>query len=202
MGSKPKALGICGSARRGGNTDLLIEEVLLGASQAGLETEKVYLDELKIGPCRGCVSCKDNDFGCIISDDFRELIQKIEGAGLIVIGSPVYMAQVTGQAKVMLDRLYSLRRRDRSIRIDGSAKKGVIIVTCGATEPEHPEPTKKTLGILFRFLNTPDVASIVEQGLGTRGAVRERPQALARARKTGETLGKTLMEGVAAKCRQ
>ena len=183
-----KALGICGSARRGGNTDMLIQEALMGAASQGAETEEVFLNELSIGPCRGCTACKDQAEQCVIDDDFTVVMEKVKAADLLVIGSPVYMGQVTGQTKTFLDRLYSLRRRDRTIRIDGTGKRGVTVVVCGATDPMHPEPAVKTVGVFFRFLNTPDVVSIVEQGLGRAGEVGSRVEALACARKVGEEL--------------
>jgi len=193
--SNMKALGICGSARREGNTHILIREVLHGAESKGMRTRLVFLDDLRIQPCRGCAQCKDNSTGCVIPDDFGLLLENIRDADLVIIGSPVYMAQVTGQTKTMLDRLYSLRRGDRSMRIDGSKKKGVLVVTCGSEDPAHPVATTRTLGVLYRFLNTPDVVEIVEQGLNPRGAVLARPQSLERARLVGESMADSLIGG-------
>ena len=183
-----KALGICGSARRGGNTDLLIKSVLEGAASKGMTTEEVFISDLDIAPCRGCATCKDTSEKCVIEDDFHGVVDKIRDADLVVIGSPVYMGQVTGQSKTFLDRLYSLRRRDRTIRLDGTRKKGVLVVVCGSTDPEHPNPAKRTLGVLFRYLNTPDVKEIVEQGTGPVGDLLKRPDALNRAKDVGATL--------------
>ncbi len=188
-----KALGICGSARRGGNTALLIEGVLAGAASSGMQTEQVFLHELDIGPCLGCRSCKGTTEQCATEDDFQTLLQKVREADLIVLGSPIYMGQVTGQTKTFLDRLYSLRRADRTIRLDGTKKKGAMIVACGSTDPAHPDGTRRTLGVFFRYLNTPGVVELVEQGLGSEGEVLTRPETMARARQTGQKLAGDLL---------
>lgn len=52
--NKIRVLGIVGSPRRGGNTELLVDEVLAGAKEAGAEVHKIILNELKIGHCQGC----------------------------------------------------------------------------------------------------------------------------------------------------
>jgi len=183
-----KALGICGSARRRGNTALLIEAVLAGARGSGLETETVFLNELEIGPCTGCRSCKGKTEECVTADDFAGLMGKVREADLVVIGSPIYMGQVTGQTKTFLDRMYSLRRADRTIRLDGTKKKGAMVVVCGSSDPSHPDGTRRTLGVFFRYLNTPDVVELVEQGLGSEGEVLGRTEAIARAQKAGQNL--------------
>jgi len=72
-----KVLGIVGSPRKGGNTDALVEEVLEGARSKGAETEKIYLDDLKIRPCDACELCSENG-KCVIEDDFQFIFQKIK----------------------------------------------------------------------------------------------------------------------------
>lgn len=178
---------LCGSARKGGNTDLLIEELFAGAREMGAETKKVYLSDLNLKPCTGCVYCKENE-GCSVDDDMKCLLDEIRRAHAVVIGSPVYMGQVSGQTKVFLDRLYQLRRGDRSMKWDGSHIKGAVIVTCGAPSQEHPEAAASTLRILFRFLNQPKVYTVVGTSLGPKGAVRERSGLLEEAREAGRRL--------------
>jgi multimeric flavodoxin WrbA len=171
----------------------LIDAVLEGASERGMQAEQVFLDELDIRPCLGCRSCKGKTEECSTRDDFNGLIGKVREARLVVIGSPIYMGQVTGQTKTFLDRLYSLRRADRTIRLDGTKKKGAMVVVCGSTDPSHPDATRRTLGVFFRYLNTPDVEEIVEQGLGGEGEVLTRPEAIARAREIGRALANQVL---------
>jgi multimeric flavodoxin WrbA len=99
-----KVLGIVGSPRKGGNTDALVEEVLEGARSKGAETEKIYLDGLKIRPCDACELCSENG-ECAIKDDFQLILQKIKESDGIVLGSPIYCSTVTAQTKILIDRI-------------------------------------------------------------------------------------------------
>lgn len=180
-------LALCGSARRGGNTDVLVEELFAGAREIGATTKKLFLSDLDLRACTGCLHCKENE-DCSVADDMKSVLDEIRRSHAVVIGSPVYMGQVTGQTKVFLDRLYQLRRSDRSMKLDGSHIKGAVIVTCGAPSQEHPEATANTLRILFRFLNQPKVHTIVGTSLGPKGAARERSGLLDEAREVGRRL--------------
>jgi len=182
-----KIVALCGSARRGGNTDLLIEEVLAGAKEYGADTEKLYLTDFIIKPCTGCILCKQQ-VACSQEDDYNLLLETIKSASAVVIGSPVYMGQVTGQTKLFLDRLYQLRRADRSLKFDGSHIRGAVVVTCGSPSQEHPQAAVSALRFLFRFLDQPKVLEVVGTSLGPRGAVKERDGLLEEARDVGRRL--------------
>lgn len=182
-----KVLALCGSARRGGNTDLLLQEILQGAEEYGASTEKLYITDFVIKPCLGCAVCKQQE-DCVQDDDYRLLLDSIQHSQAIVIGSPVYMGQVTGQTKLFLDRLYQLRRGDRTMKFDGSHIRGAAVVTCGAPSQEHPQAALASLKLLFRFLNQPKVAEVVGTSLGPRGSVRERDGLLEEAREVGRKL--------------
>jgi multimeric flavodoxin WrbA len=181
-----KALGLCGSARRGGNTDLVIQAVLEGAGNCGFDTEEVFLHEVAIGPCVGCGKCKDGSSEvCTQLDGWQPLMEKVKEADLIVIGSPVYMSQVTGQTKMFLDRLYSLRRKDRTMRFDGSHTRGVVVATSGNSDPVASETTRRTLGVFFRYLNSPEVVEVVAPGVSAVGDAGKDDELITRARETG-----------------
>ena len=100
-----RVLGLVGSPRKGGNTDLLVSRILDGASESNHFTEKVYLYALDIAPCVDCRSCKKGKFNCIINDDMQRLYQKLEGVDVIVFGTPLYWYGPTGKMKLMMDRL-------------------------------------------------------------------------------------------------
>ncbi|MDP3059066.1 MAG: flavodoxin family protein [bacterium] len=180
-------MALNGSARVGGNTDILIDEMLLGAKVAGAETKKIYLPELHIKPCTGCLHCKSNEV-CIIDDDHAHILSEMFGYTAIIIGSPVYMGQVTGQTKLFLDRLYSLRRADRSLKKDGAHIRGAVIATCGSPSSEHPQPSVATMKILFRFLNSNLVHELTGTSLGPKGQAKERHGLLDEARELGRRL--------------
>jgi multimeric flavodoxin WrbA len=94
-------LGICGSARKKGNTATLLREVLAATE---LESELVFLSDLTIGFCSGCLSCMEHKGVCVKKDDMQGLLDKILAAQALVLGSPNYYYDVSGLMKNMIDR--------------------------------------------------------------------------------------------------
>jgi multimeric flavodoxin WrbA len=96
-------VGIVGSPRRGGNTEIMVREALESARQAGAETELVLVADCRISPCDGCGACTEGD-GCVIEDDMQRIYEKLERADGIIFGTPVYFINVSAQAKAFIDR--------------------------------------------------------------------------------------------------
>ncbi len=101
-----KVLGINGSARKDGNTAILIQTVFDELTKEGIETELIQLSENRIEGCKACRSChKKKDKQCVITDDFfNECLAKMIASDGIILGSPVYSAGVTSQMKALVDR--------------------------------------------------------------------------------------------------
>jgi len=98
-----KVLGILGSPRLGGNSDILLDQALAGAQDGGADTEKIILSLKKIAGCLDCGKC--NEAGvCAIKDDMKEIQQKILQADTIIHSGPVYFWAMTSQMKAYLDR--------------------------------------------------------------------------------------------------
>ena len=102
-----KILGVNCSPRKWGNTWLLLEEALIGAKEVGAETEMCTLVDLEIRLCDGCTTCLKT-LQCHIKDDMRTVYPKVLAADGIIFATPVYFLNMTGQAKVFIDRLYPL----------------------------------------------------------------------------------------------
>jgi multimeric flavodoxin WrbA len=99
-----KVVGICGSPRgEASRTKRLVGAVLRGAGETGAETEFVDLCTLTIQPCTGCETCYATGV-CIHGDDMAALLEAMASADGIVLGSPVYIDQVTAQMKAFIDR--------------------------------------------------------------------------------------------------
>ncbi len=100
-----KVLILAGSPRKGGNSDLLCDEFLKGALNAGNSGEKIFIQAKKIAPCMGCYYCQKNGGVCAINDDMKEIIEKVFEADVIVLSSPVYFYSISAQLKAVIDRL-------------------------------------------------------------------------------------------------
>jgi multimeric flavodoxin WrbA len=104
-----QVLVILGSPRRKGNSATLAARISRGAKSAGAGVETVFLQALKISPCRGCNTCqKDDSKGCAIKDDMQKVYPKLIKADAWVIASPVYWFTMSAQTKIFMDRCYAL----------------------------------------------------------------------------------------------
>jgi multimeric flavodoxin WrbA len=100
-------IGMIASPRKNGNTAWIVNKILEGANERGCKTQSFNFSDLDINPCRGCNGCKQNDRGCVIHDDMQKLYDALEYADTLVLGSPIYMGQMSAQAKIFTDRLYA-----------------------------------------------------------------------------------------------
>lgn len=98
-----KVLILSGSPRKEGNSDILCNEFMRGATEAGNQVEKIRIAEKNIGFCRACYFCKDTGV-CAIKDDMAEVLQKMIEADVLVLASPVYFYSVDAQLKALIDR--------------------------------------------------------------------------------------------------
>jgi multimeric flavodoxin WrbA len=122
-----KVLGISGSPRLGGNTDILIRTALDGLAAEGLETEFVSLSDRPIKPCMACMGCaKAEGFQCVQEDPaFAGMVERFIAADGILVGSPVYFGSATPQIMALLDRIgYVARQKENFLR----RKVGAAIV--------------------------------------------------------------------------
>lgn len=99
-----KILAIVSSPRKNGNTELLVDEFVKGACEAGHEAEKLCLREKKIAPCLACEACLRNGGTCVQKDDMAQVLQKLIDADVIVLSTPVYYYSISAQMKIMIDR--------------------------------------------------------------------------------------------------
>ena len=99
-----KILILSGSPRKGGNSDLLCDAFLQGATEVGHDVEKVRVAERKIGYCSACYYCVKSGGICAKRDDMAELLQKIIDADVLVLASPVYFYSIDAQLKTVIDR--------------------------------------------------------------------------------------------------
>ncbi|MBU0743783.1 MAG: flavodoxin family protein [Gammaproteobacteria bacterium] len=106
-----KVLAINGSPHgKDGNTDIILQNLLLGMEQAGSEVETIYLNKLNIKPCLGCFSCWFKTPGkCVLQDDMQEILSKLNDFDLIIYATPLYIYSTTGIMKNFLDRSISLQ---------------------------------------------------------------------------------------------
>lgn len=100
-----KILIISSTPRKNGNSDILCDEFMTGAKEAGHEVEKIRLSEMDINYCTGCCTCVGKKGSCVLQDDMSQILEKILAADVIVLASPVYFRSFNGQMKTFMDRV-------------------------------------------------------------------------------------------------
>jgi multimeric flavodoxin WrbA len=187
-----KVLGLFGSPRRGGNTDLLLEEALKGAQTEGAEVEGLHLTDFNIIPCQECLKCF-NDGQCIILDDMQKIYPKLLDADIIILASPIFFYGVTGWAKALIDRCQALWSRkyilkDESLGREGKRRKGFLISVGGTKGQRVFEGAILTSKYFFDVLNAEYVGELVFREVDATGDILKHPEALQQAFEAGRRL--------------
>jgi len=187
-----KVLGIAGSPRRGGNTDLLLAEVLRGAASKGAEVKTIILSDLKIAPCQHCDACLETG-RCKVEDDMQMVYRELEQADRIVLASPIQFMTVTAQAKAMIDRCQSLWARKYVLKqpplgSEPGKKRGLFISVGGRKVANLFEPALATVKALFTCLNVTYAGDLLFPAVDEKGAITRHPDALHQAFLAGQKL--------------
>ncbi len=187
-----KVLGIMGSPRIKGNTDLLLNEALKGARSQRAETEKIIVDKLKISPCREYYGCL-RDGNCTIRDDMDAIYPKLLSADAIIVAYPIFFYALSAQLKALINRCQALWASKYVLKnLNVPKRKGAFIAvgaTRGAKLFEGPILTVK---YFFKVINVEYVDELLIRGVDKRGEIKEHPTALADAFELGKRLASTL----------
>ena len=132
-----KVLAISASPRAGGNSDVLCDRFLKGASEAGHVVKKIRLAGMEISPCAACYGCRDTH-RCVKRDDMELVLQQLIDADTVVLATPVYFYSMAAQMKTMIDRCLPRYRELQN-------KDFYCIVT--AADPEHPAAEETLAGL-------------------------------------------------------
>lgn len=184
-----KILGIWGSPRKGGNSEILLQAFLDGAAEGGGEVERLALRELKITPCLEIYHCF-KDGTCPIKDDMLPLYDKLLEAEVVALASPIFFYGVSAQAKAFIDRTQALWSRRYILKKDfpGPERQGVLLCT-GATYGKLLfVGARLTAKYFFDAINVTYAAEILVRGVDEKGAILGRPEVLEQARLLGRRL--------------
>jgi multimeric flavodoxin WrbA len=114
-----KAIGIVGSPRKGGNSEILTAHCLKAIAEEGLETELIRLAGLDIKGCNACGYCHEHPDECSIKDDLQPIHKKMLAADIIVVSSPVYYGSATSLIKALLERAGLMSRGKYAGKVGG-----------------------------------------------------------------------------------
>ena len=191
-----KVLGIYGSPRKGGNTDLLLDRILEGALAVGAEVESIYARKLKISGCIECGSCDDTG-ECAVHDDMDTVYPLLQEADVIFLASPNFFYNVTAQVKLLIDRSQAMwskklleKTPEQRRKYDGG--KGYLICV-GATKGKNLfVGVELTAKYFFDALDMSYEGGLLLDRIEAKGEIKKHPDAL----EQGLNLGKSAVESM------
>ncbi len=186
-----KVLGIAGSPRRGGNTDLLLAEFLRGAADKGAEVKTIHLNSLKFTTCQHCDTCLKTG-NCRIQDEMQNIYEELAQADVIAVASPVQCAGPTAPLKALIDRCQALWARKYVLKIPPLSpekkRKGFFISVAGTRIKNMFEPSSVIIKTWFHVLNIESAGELLISGVDGKGAILQHPDAMTRAYEAGQKL--------------
>ncbi len=153
---------INGSPRAKGNSDLLCDEFMRGAVDAGHRVEKISLRDKQVNYCKACYACFKTGY-CVQKDDMKEIITKMKSAEVLVLASPTYFMTMSGQMKVFIDRLLP--------EWQGLGGKKVYVIVTGHDGKAGLKRTADELVEIFTHLGNKVEPVIWGEGVWQKGEV-------------------------------
>ncbi|MBI4642180.1 MAG: flavodoxin family protein [Deltaproteobacteria bacterium] len=129
-----KIAAVLGSPRSQGNSSTLAHKFLETARELGAEVRVYPLNLMNFQGCQGCGACKANIETCIQEDDLAPVLEAVKAADVLVMASPVYFGDLSGQLKCFFDRTYSYFNPDFSSRLPGGKKAVIVLVQANPDE--------------------------------------------------------------------
>jgi multimeric flavodoxin WrbA len=176
-----KILALNGSARKRGNTDILIDQILKGSKEKGHRSEKLYLYNYEILPCMDCRDCKRGNDVCSLHDGMNKIYPKMEKADLIIFGTPNYWNGPPAKMKLLIDRM---RPFVPSRKLEGEKW---VVVSPSAEGPNSCKLLVEMLRLSFDYLGMKFAGKILVKAY-EKGEIKKNQKALEKAYELGASL--------------
>lgn len=184
---KIKIVGILGSPRTAGNTDILLSEALRGAEDEGAQITRLDLNSLQFIPCQECGGC-DLAGECAFHDDMDRIYEAVAAAEGILIASPIFFGSLAAQTKMMIDRFQAwwvAKYRLKKPVPQNHPRLGVFICV-GAIDTEHYcRSAEDIINIWFVNIDVLHWRSLLYHGYDSAGSIRRHSTATKDAYQTG-----------------
>ncbi|WP_295115680.1 flavodoxin family protein [uncultured Methanobrevibacter sp.] len=156
-----KILVLKGSPNKNGSSNMLAENFINGAREAGHTIEEIDAAHCDIGPCIGCVHC-GYEGDCVLDDDMDMFRGKILNADMLVFVTPLYYYGMSAQLKTLIDRFCS-----RNFSIQQKHMKSVLLTVAYNSDDWTFDALEAHYDTLVRYLNLVDCGRVLGYGCGT-----------------------------------
>jgi len=177
-----RALVLTGSPHANGTTAFLADEFCSAATEAGNEIIRFDTAKLDIRPCTGCLYCRRNDSRCVLDDEMQQIYPFLLTADSVVLVTPLYYFNMTGQLKKAVDRFFAVNPA-----LKCSPKKLHLIAACHDEEDWAMDTLKANFRALCHYLGWKEGSMVLAIGSNTREDV-EHSDYQAQARAMGASL--------------
>lgn len=162
-----------GSPRRKGNTSTLTKALAKGAEENGNEVTEFFLQGMEINGCRSCFGGHSaRELPCVQKDGMAEVYPAVKDADVVVLASPLYYWNVSGQLKTAIDRLFALEEGDGQ-KLRGNGKAGVLLM---AAEGNGFEDALTWYDHLMEHLQWKNLGSVLAGGNLAVGDIEGKPE--------------------------
>lgn len=186
-----KVLGICGSPRRGGNTEVLLDRALEGAVSRGAVVEKIILEDLDISPCRQSEYEEVSAEGLsIVDDDIHVIFRKIKEADALILASPIFFGSLSAQTKTMIDRFQCVWVAKNAMAKNVFSRKmpGGFISAEATKREDFFANARSIVKHFFATISVSYAGDVLCPGVDKKGSVLERQDCLEKAFELGASL--------------
>ena len=187
-----KVLGISGSPRAGGNTDIILGRALEGVTSQGAETESLFVRDMNISFCRGCRSCSKTG-ECVIDDDVKRIFSIFKDINHMILASPIFFYGLPAQLKALIDRAQHAWSNKYILKRDFVPKKKDkrkgLFLGVGATKGKRLfEGSILTVKYFFDAIDIEYAGEVLVRGVDKKGEISKYPEYLENAYQAGREL--------------
>lgn len=195
---KPQVIGVGGSPRRGGNSDVLLKHILKRVAENSITATEIILRDYQYQPCIGCERCRKDKLCTGLNDGMSLLYPKIiESKGLVLV-SPTHHYNITAWMKAFIDRLYCFynfdnrRPRSWSSQLAGQGRKAALVAVCEQEDIADMGFTLDAMRLPLEALGYEIIGELPVLAIFDRAKVKEENEILFNASKLGSDLALSL----------
>jgi FMN-dependent NADH-azoreductase len=185
-------LGLMGSPRIRGNSDLLLDAALAGAVEGGAECRTVVLNRLSITACQHCEGCTRTQGQCVIEDEMQSLYEPLRTADRVILAAPAFFMSLPAQTKMLIDRCQPLwvikYLVKKPVTLAEHERRGLYLGVGGCDFRTAFESARLILRAWFAILDVPQWDMLTYNPVETRGEIKRHPTALSEATEAGRKL--------------